>query len=103
MYLMVPVLFYASERILTAIDERNHRVNIIKVRIFHSFIAILSIWKVRSLLLNKMMRCGNFITLQAIIYTGNVLALYMSKPPGFKYKSGMYMFVKCPDISNFEW
>ncbi|KAK4790572.1 hypothetical protein SAY86_017876 [Trapa natans] len=69
MYLMVPVLFYAGERILTAIDERNHRVNVIK----------------------------------AIIYTGNVLALYISKPPGFKYKSGMYMFVKCPDISNFEW
>lgn len=41
--------------------------------------------------------------LQAIIYAGNVLALYISKPPGFRYKSGMYMFVKCPDISNFEW
>ncbi|GMH12328.1 hypothetical protein Nepgr_014169 [Nepenthes gracilis] len=40
---------------------------------------------------------------KAIIYTGNVLALYMSKPLGFKYKSGMYLFVKCPDISNFEW
>ncbi|GAB4824330.1 hypothetical protein Ancab_007218 [Ancistrocladus abbreviatus] len=41
--------------------------------------------------------------IKAIIYTGNVLALYMSKPPGFKYKSGMYLFVKCPDISSFEW
>ncbi|KAL2899216.1 putative respiratory burst oxidase-like protein H [Bienertia sinuspersici] len=41
--------------------------------------------------------------LKAVIYQGNVLALYMSKPPGFKYKSGMYLFVKCPDISNFEW
>ncbi|KAL1558093.1 NAD(P)H oxidase (H2O2-forming) [Salvia divinorum] len=40
---------------------------------------------------------------KAVIYTGNVLALYMSKPPGFRYKSGMYLFVKCPDISNFEW
>lgn len=40
---------------------------------------------------------------QAIIYTGNVLALYVSKPTGFKYKSGMYLFVKCPDISSFEW
>ncbi|KAG6432880.1 hypothetical protein SASPL_104470 [Salvia splendens] len=40
---------------------------------------------------------------KAVIYTGNVLALYMSKPSGFKYKSGMYLFVKCPDISNFEW
>nr|XP_027107747.1 putative respiratory burst oxidase homolog protein H [Coffea arabica] len=40
---------------------------------------------------------------KAVIYTGNVLALYMSKPVGFKYKSGMYLFVKCPDISPFEW
>ncbi|XP_055836285.1 putative respiratory burst oxidase homolog protein H isoform X1 [Solanum dulcamara] len=40
---------------------------------------------------------------KAVIYTGNVLALYMTKPPGFRYKSGMYLFVKCPDISNFEW
>ncbi|KAK7255845.1 hypothetical protein RIF29_29268 [Crotalaria pallida] len=41
--------------------------------------------------------------IKAIIYTGNVLALYMTKPSGFKYKSGMYLFVKCPDISSFEW
>jgi len=53
-----------------------------------------------------MLKHGNdFITwkFQAIIYTGNVLALYMTKPQGFKYKSGMYLFVKCPDISSFEW
>ncbi|XP_058761130.1 putative respiratory burst oxidase homolog protein H [Vicia villosa] len=41
--------------------------------------------------------------IKAIIYTGNVLALYMTKPSGFKYKSGMYLFVKCPDISSYEW
>ncbi|GAB2234086.1 hypothetical protein Droror1_Dr00003323 [Drosera rotundifolia] len=41
--------------------------------------------------------------IKAIIYPGNVLALYMTKPPGFRYKSGMYLFVKCPDISSFEW
>ncbi|PIN10074.1 Ferric reductase, NADH/NADPH oxidase [Handroanthus impetiginosus] len=41
--------------------------------------------------------------IKAVIYTGNVLALYMSRPPGFKYKSGMYLFVKCPDVSGFEW
>ncbi|KAL5581133.1 hypothetical protein UlMin_013575 [Ulmus minor] len=69
MYIMVPVLFYVTERASTLINERNHRVGVIK----------------------------------AIIYTGNVLALYMSKPPGFKYRSGMYLFVKCPDISSFEW
>ncbi|KAI7982998.1 hypothetical protein LOK49_LG15G01512 [Camellia lanceoleosa] len=26
----------------------------------------------------------------------------MSKPQGFKYKSGMYLSVKCPDIASFE-
>jgi len=70
MYLTVPVLFYACERILTSYHEHNnHRVDIIK----------------------------------AVIYAGNVLALYMTKPQGFRYKSGMYLFVKCPNISNFEW
>ncbi|OVA09959.1 Cytochrome b245 [Macleaya cordata] len=69
MYLMVPVLFYTCERILTSIRESNDRVDVIK----------------------------------AVIYAGNVLALYMSKPVGFKYKSGMYIFVKCPDVSPFEW
>ncbi|KAL5764229.1 hypothetical protein ACOSP7_016579 [Xanthoceras sorbifolium] len=70
MYLIIPVLFYASERMLTSYHEHNnHRVDIIK----------------------------------AVIYAGNVLALYMTKPQGFRYKSGMYLFVKCPDISNFEW
>ncbi|URD72490.1 respiratory burst oxidase [Musa troglodytarum] len=24
-------------------------------------------------------------------------------PPGFKYKSGMYLFIKYPDVSPFEW
>eukprot|EP01018_Ginkgo_biloba_P025161 Gb_40122 [translate_table: standard] len=42
-------------------------------------------------------------TLKASIYPGNVLALYMSKPLGFKYHSGMYLFLQCPSISSFEW
>ncbi|KAJ7515825.1 hypothetical protein O6H91_22G029400 [Diphasiastrum complanatum] len=37
------------------------------------------------------------------IYTANVLALHFTKPPGFKYKSGMYLFLKCPSLSPFEW
>ncbi|CAN8254990.1 unnamed protein product [Cochlearia groenlandica] len=69
MYVAVPMLLYASERLFSRVQEHNHRVHIIK----------------------------------AIVYSGNVLALYMTKPQGFKYKSGMYMFVKCPDISKFEW
>ncbi|XP_025817975.1 putative respiratory burst oxidase homolog protein H [Panicum hallii] len=41
--------------------------------------------------------------IKAAIYPGNVLSIYMKKPPSFKYKSGMYLFVKCPDVSPFEW
>ncbi|XP_044978013.1 putative respiratory burst oxidase homolog protein H isoform X1 [Hordeum vulgare subsp. vulgare] len=41
--------------------------------------------------------------IKAAIYPGNVLSLYMKKPSNFKYKSGMYLFVKCPDVSPFEW
>nr|XP_011461300.1 PREDICTED: putative respiratory burst oxidase homolog protein H isoform X1 [Fragaria vesca subsp. vesca] len=69
MYVSVPVLLYASERLVTIFREFSHPVCVIK----------------------------------AITYTGNVLALYMTKPPGFKYESGMYLFLKCPDLSNFEW
>ncbi|VVB16211.1 unnamed protein product [Arabis nemorensis] len=31
--------------------------------------------------------------MQAIVYSGNVLALYVTKPHGFKYKSGMFVFL----------
>ncbi|KAJ6844364.1 putative respiratory burst oxidase-like protein H isoform X1 [Iris pallida] len=41
--------------------------------------------------------------IKAAIYPGNVLSIHMKKPPAFKYKSGMYLFVKCPDVSPFEW
>ncbi|XP_071722493.1 respiratory burst oxidase homolog protein C-like [Rutidosis leptorrhynchoides] len=37
------------------------------------------------------------------LYPGNVLALHMSKPQGFRYKSGQYMFVNCAAVSPFEW
>ncbi|KAI3882157.1 hypothetical protein MKX03_024400 [Papaver bracteatum] len=38
-----------------------------------------------------------------VIYPGNVLTLYTSVPRGFRYKSGQYMFIKCSDVSPFEW
>ncbi|KAI5081699.1 hypothetical protein GOP47_0001442 [Adiantum capillus-veneris] len=41
--------------------------------------------------------------LKVAVYPGNVLTLHMSKPPGFKHKSGQYVFIKCPKISPFEW
>ncbi|KAL5983808.1 hypothetical protein ACLOJK_017900 [Asimina triloba] len=41
--------------------------------------------------------------LKVAVYPGNVLGLRMSKPQGFKYKSGQYIFVNCAEISAFEW
>ncbi|CAN4088646.1 unnamed protein product [Withania somnifera] len=41
--------------------------------------------------------------LKVAVYPGNVLALHMSKPQGYKYKSGQYMFVNCAAVSPFEW
>ncbi|KAF7110626.1 hypothetical protein CFC21_110710 [Triticum aestivum] len=41
--------------------------------------------------------------LDAMTYPGKVLSLKMTKPPGFRYQSGMYVFVQCPQVSKFEW
>ncbi|KAJ3673856.1 hypothetical protein LUZ60_005848 [Juncus effusus] len=41
--------------------------------------------------------------MKARIYPGKVISLKMKKPSGFKYRSGMFVFVRCPQISNFEW
>ncbi|CAM8881847.1 unnamed protein product [Rhodiola kirilowii] len=41
--------------------------------------------------------------LKVAVYPGNVLTLHMSKPQGFKYRSGQYMFVNCRAVSPFEW
>ncbi|KAB5564753.1 hypothetical protein DKX38_004807 [Salix brachista] len=69
MYLAVPVILYACERLTRAFRSSIRAVKILKVA----------------------------------IYPGNVLALHMSKPQGFKYKSGQYMFVNCAAVSPFEW
>ncbi|CAL1357425.1 unnamed protein product [Linum trigynum] len=41
--------------------------------------------------------------LRVSVLPGDVFSLTMSKPQGFKYKSGQYMFLQCPAISSFEW
>ncbi|XP_039125369.1 respiratory burst oxidase homolog protein C-like [Dioscorea cayenensis subsp. rotundata] len=69
MYLAVPVLLYASERLIRALRSSVRPVKILKVA----------------------------------LYPGNVLALHVSKPQGFKYRSGQYMFVNCAAVSPFEW
>ncbi|XP_027353467.1 respiratory burst oxidase homolog protein B-like [Abrus precatorius] len=68
MYLAIPTILYASDRLLGAFKFGYTRLQILKV----------------------------------VVYPGNVLALYMSKPQGFKYFSGQYIFVNCSDVSPFE-
>ncbi|CAN8302342.1 unnamed protein product [Cochlearia groenlandica] len=69
MYLVVPVILYACERL---------------IRAFRSSIKAVTIRKVA-------------------VYPGNVLAIHLSRPQNFKYKSGQYMFVNCAAVSPFEW
>ncbi|PIA63199.1 hypothetical protein AQUCO_00200899v1 [Aquilegia coerulea] len=69
MYIAIPVLLYASERVARALRSGLYNVNIVK----------------------------------ATAYPGKVLSLKVSKPPGFQYRSGMYIFLQCPQISTFEW
>ncbi|KAI4376478.1 hypothetical protein MLD38_014235 [Melastoma candidum] len=41
--------------------------------------------------------------LKVAVLPGDVFSIMMSKPQGFKYKSGQYIFLQCPTISSFEW
>ncbi|GLU20841.1 hypothetical protein SLE2022_370210 [Rubroshorea leprosula] len=41
--------------------------------------------------------------LKVAIHPGNVVVLHMSRPHGFRYESGQYMFVNCDAVSPFEW
>ncbi|OIT22608.1 respiratory burst oxidase -like protein b [Nicotiana attenuata] len=41
--------------------------------------------------------------LKVAVYPGNVMAVHMSKPQGFKYTSGQYIYVNCSDVSSFQW
>jgi respiratory burst oxidase len=41
--------------------------------------------------------------LKVCLLPGNVLTVTMSKPYGFRYRSGQYIFLQCPTISPFEW
>ncbi|WOK97465.1 respiratory burst oxidase [Canna indica] len=68
-YLTVPVVLYASERLIRAFRSSIRAVKILKVA----------------------------------VYPGNVLALHVSKPQGFKYRSGQYIFVNCAAVSPFQW
>ncbi|KAF7057427.1 hypothetical protein CFC21_064699 [Triticum aestivum] len=70
MYLAVPVLLYAGERLLRAL--RSHGLTTVRIE-------------------------------KVAVYPGNVIAIHMSKPHGFRYRSGQYIYVNCGEVSPFEW
>ncbi|KAE8683952.1 respiratory burst oxidase-like protein A-like isoform X2 [Hibiscus syriacus] len=69
MYIAIPVLLYAGERMIRAIRSGFSEVKFLKVS----------------------------------LYPGKVLSLKLQKPQGFRHKSGMYIFIQCPQVSPFEW
>jgi hypothetical protein len=69
MYLAVPMVLYACERLTRALRSRVRAVKILKVG----------------------------------LHPGKVMSLCFSKPPGFRYRSGQYIFVNCAAVSPFEW
>ncbi|XLS71125.1 hypothetical protein HN51_027990 [Arachis hypogaea] len=69
MYLAIPMILYACERLVRFFRSGHKSVRMLKVA----------------------------------VYPGNVLALHMSKPQGFKYTSGQYIYVNCSDVSPFQW
>ncbi|CAM0951500.1 unnamed protein product [Alopecurus aequalis] len=47
---------------------------------------------------------GHPVRIQKVcLLPGSVLTITMSKPYGFRYRSGQYIFLQCPMISPFEW
>ncbi|KAL5678573.1 hypothetical protein ACJX0J_014704, partial [Zea mays] len=72
MYLAVPMVLYACERLTRALRSRVRAVKILKA---------------------EMHQAGKDM----------VMSLHFSKPQGFRYKSGQYIFVNCAAVSPFEW
>ncbi|WOL14460.1 hypothetical protein Cni_G23240 [Canna indica] len=69
MYLAVPILIYAGERIFRSIRSEIYDVGI----------------------------------LEATVYPGKVVSLKLMKPAAFIFRSGMHIYVQCPEVSKFEW
>lgn len=99
MYLAIPICLYATERLIRALRSSIKAVSIQKV--------IKEMWTVNKEFFTCMYVIKFVILfmlhLQVAVYPGNVLALHMSKPDRFRYKSGQYMFVNCAAVSPFEW
>uniref|UniRef100_A0ACD5U2T1 Uncharacterized protein n=1 Tax=Avena sativa TaxID=4498 RepID=A0ACD5U2T1_AVESA len=71
MYLAVPIVIYACERVTRTLRSRVRTVRKLKVAVHPK--------------------------------PASIMSLHFPKPQGFKYKSGQYIFVKCPAVSAFQW
>ncbi|KAE8767432.1 respiratory burst oxidaseprotein B [Hordeum vulgare] len=71
MYLVVPMMVYACERLTRTLRSSVRSVRKIKVTVHP--------------------------------HPATSLSLHLSKPQGFSYKSGQYIYVKCPAVSPFQW
>ncbi|KAL9993797.1 putative NAD(P)H oxidase (H(2)O(2)-forming) [Helianthus debilis subsp. tardiflorus] len=104
MYLAVPILLYACERLIRTFRSRLIPAQLCKVVYIynHGLLRWLFVFIIGKKDEISKIDIGCF-TQKVLVYPGNVLALHMTKPQGFKYKSGQYMFVKYAAISPFEW
>ncbi|KAK9691923.1 hypothetical protein RND81_09G229100 [Saponaria officinalis] len=79
MYISVPILLYFCERTVKALKSSNQKVEILKFAVYGDDEA------------------------SGKKTAGDALSLVMAKPQGFRYSSGQYIFVKCVNVSPFEW
>lgn len=71
MYLAVPIIIYACERLVRTLRSRVRTVKKLKVAVHPD--------------------------------PASILSLHFSKPQGFSYTSGQYIFIKCAAVSPFQW
>ncbi|KAL5703571.1 hypothetical protein ACHQM5_022103 [Ranunculus cassubicifolius] len=99
MYLAIPIALYACERLTRTFRSYYKTVKITKVRI------AIMLFTINGKPYGFICRSFLHVCVQVAIYPFPVeaLELHMSKPKGFKYRSGQYLYVKCPSISRLEW
>uniref|UniRef100_R7WA40 Respiratory burst oxidase-E-like protein n=1 Tax=Aegilops tauschii TaxID=37682 RepID=R7WA40_AEGTA len=94
MYIAVPFALHVGERTLRALRSKAYAAKILKVRII-----VLEFYNYYFYINQDIVMWMGVVCL----LPGNVLTITMSKPYGFRYRSGQYVFLQCPTISPFEW
>ncbi|XVE56468.1 hypothetical protein DITRI_Ditri04bG0012500 [Diplodiscus trichospermus] len=111
MYLAVPVILYFCEGLIRLLRSSIKAVTIHRrmrpkpdpMRLSYWVLVQNQDWSCNVTVWNPpSLRNGNGVA----VHPRNVLALHNvkeSRPHGFRYKSGQYMFVNCAAVSPFEW